>query len=260
VELNGHRLEFATVRDLIRERGALGDRPFATVDGETLTFGAADERANRIAGALRELGVTKGDVVATYMHNSVDHICAWFGAAKLGAIWAPLNTALVSLDLVHTLRNAAPKVLVVDEDLLGNVLAVRDQVGEMTVVVRGDGPSLTFADLLSGAPDEPDADVQPSDPAGIIYTGGSTGLPKGVLVSNLWYFPGILRYQEMFEPGAGDVHLGLGQMCHTIGSAVDVLSPFYFGMGTVLARKFSASRFWTTRGGTARRSRSSSGR
>jgi crotonobetaine/carnitine-CoA ligase len=253
VQLNGHELELATVKDLIRARGALGDRPFATVGDETLTFGEADLLGNRVANSLRTLGVGKGDVVATYMQNSVAHICAWFGAAKLGAIWAPLNIALVNLDLVYTLRNAAPKVLVVDQELLPNLLAVRDQLAELetTVVVHGTGTGVaaswpTFAELQQGAAEEPEADVAPSDPAGIIYTGGSTGLPKGVLVSNLWYFPGILRYQEMFEPTDADVHLGLGQMCHTIGSAVDVLTPFYVGMHTVLSRRFSVSRFWET--------------
>jgi carnitine-CoA ligase len=253
MQLNGHELEVATVKELIRTRGSLGDRRFATIADESLTFADANEQGNRIANSLRALGVAKGDVVATYMQNSVSHICAWFAAAKLGAIWAPLNIALINLDLVYTIRNAAPKVLIVDERLVPNVLAVSAQLSElgMTVVVHGDGDGLpsswaTFDELRRGAANEPDVDVQPSDPAGLIYTGGSTGLPKGVLVSNLWYFPGILRYKEMFQPTERDVHLGLGQMCHTIGSAVDVLTPFYFGMHTVLSPRFSASRFWET--------------
>jgi crotonobetaine/carnitine-CoA ligase len=250
VQLNGHEVEFATVKELVRARAALGDKPFATIAGETLTYADANERANRIASSLRTLGVEKGDVVATYMHNSVDHVCAWFACAKLGAIWAPLNIALINLDLLYTLQNAAPCVVVVDAELLPNVMAIRDRLGgEPTIVVRGEAEGdaaawPSFDDLRSGAAVEPDVAIVPSDPAGLIYTGGSTGLPKGVLVSNLWYFPGFLRYGEMFEPTPDDVHLGLGQLCHTIGSAVDVLAPMYFEMGTVLSRRFSASRFW----------------
>ncbi len=246
--LNGHELDVATLRDLIRERRVLGDRTFAIVEGERLSYADADTDANRIANSLRAMGVAKGDVVATYMYNSIDHIRVWFACAKLGAVWAPLNIALVRRDLVYTIANAAPTVLVADHELFPNVVAVRDELAgqAMTVVVRGpagDGTA-SFEDLRKGAPDEPHEEVAPSDPAGLIYTGGSTGMPKGVLVANLWYFPGFLRYKEMFEPRPDDVHLGLGQMCHTIGSAVDVATPFYLGLTTVLSRRFSASRFW----------------
>jgi len=250
MQLNGHELEFATVKDLLRARAALGEKLFAIVADERLTYAGANDVANRIASSLHTLGVEKGDVVATYMQNSVDHICTWFACAKLGAVWAPLNIALVNLDLAYTIQNAAPRVLVVDDELLPNLLAIHDRLDPgLTIVVRGEADGVaaawpTFEDLGRGAPEEPEVEVRPSDPAGLIYTGGSTGLPKGVLVSNLWYFPGFLRYREMFEPGPEDVHLGLGQMCHTIGSAVDVLTPLYLGMSTVLSRRFSASRFW----------------
>jgi len=250
VSLNGHRPDVVTVADLIAARAALGEKPLAVIEGETLTYAEADLRANRIANALVELGVGKGDVVATLMHNSVEHVCTWFGSAKLGAIWAPLNIALVQLDLKAALADAAPRVVVVDEALLGNLAVVGPQLegAGTTVVVNGKVPpgsgSVPFQDLLAGSPRRPDVEVEPSDPAGLIFTGGSTGRPKGVLVSNLWYFPGVLRYGEMLDPRPDDVHIGVGQLCHTIGSAVDVLGPVYWGLTTVLGRRFSASRFF----------------
>jgi len=191
VSLNGHRPDVVTVADLIAARAALGEKPLAVIEGETLTYAEADLRANRIANALVELGVGKGDVVATLMHNSVEHVCTWFGSAKLGAIWAPLNIALVQLDLKAALADAAPRVVVVDEALLGNLAVVGPQLegAGTTVVVNGKVPpgsgSVPFQDLLAGSPRRPDVEVEPSDPAGLIFTGGSTGRPKGVLVSNL---------------------------------------------------------------------------
>lgn len=251
MRLKDHELEIATLRDVIRERRSLGDRPFAIVDGVTLTFEQADDRANRVANSLARLGVTKGDVVNTYMYNSVDHICAWLACAKLGAIWAPINIALVNLDLTYTIQDAEPAAIVLDVELLDNYAAVRERVGgeKIVTVVRGERSpaadwTLAWADLLAGAPEEPEVEILPEDPAGILYTGGSTGLPKGVVVSNLSYFPPVLRYREMFAPGEGDVHLGVGQMCHAIGSAIDVFCPLYWGLTTVIPRWFSASGFW----------------
>jgi carnitine-CoA ligase len=253
MELNGHELDAATLRELIRARAALGDKPLAIVADDVLTYAQADERANRLANALRELGVARGDVVATYMQNSVEHICMWFACAKLGAIWAPLNIALINMDLRATIDDAAPKLLAIDRELVPNLAAVHAQLADpgLTVVVHGDGAQgalepgwVDFAELFAAPSDEPEADVAPSDPAGLIYTGGSTGRPKGVLVANLWYIGGVLRYGEMLEPRPDDVHIGVGQLCHTIGSAVDVLGPVYHGLTTVLGRRFSASRYW----------------
>jgi crotonobetaine/carnitine-CoA ligase len=82
VLLNGHDLEVATVRDLIRERGRLGDRTLLAIEGQELTYGEADRRANRVANSLIGLGVGKGDIVATDAYSSVEHVCAWFGTAK----------------------------------------------------------------------------------------------------------------------------------------------------------------------------------
>jgi carnitine-CoA ligase len=249
LRLNGHELEVATVPDLLRRRREHGARPLAIVEGDSLSYAQADERANRVANALIGLGVAKGDVVMTYMYNSVEHLAAWFGAAKAGAVWAPANLALVSLDLEYTIADAAPKVLITDAELLPNVLAIRDRLDpSLRIVVHGAhaGPSdlLPLGRLLEGAPDDPNVPVAPADPAGIVYTGGSTGLPKGVVISNLWFFPAALRYDEMFGVREDDVHLGLGQLCHAIGSAVDVVCPMYWGLTTVMSRWFSASRFW----------------
>jgi carnitine-CoA ligase len=249
--INGHKVIGGTVKDVVALRRALGAKSFAIVDGVTLTYEQVDDVSNRIANSLTSRGVGKGDVVATYMHNSVDHICIWLACTKIGAIWAPVNTALVNLDLAYTLRDAAPKALFLDGGLLENYAKIRDAAGiaDENVVIRGaaeaDGQfGSEYREMLVGSAAEPIVEVSPTDPAAILYTGGSTGLPKGVVVSNLSFIAAAARYQEMFDPTDTDVHFGVGQMCHAIGSAVDVFCPLYWGLTTVIPQWFSASMFW----------------
>ena len=251
MNLKGCEIGAATVKSVVRQQRMLGNKPFAIVDGDTLTYEEADDVANSIANGLLQRGVRKGDVVVSYMHNSIDHVSAWFGCAKLGAIFAPINTALVNLDLEYTIRDAAPRAVIIDADLLANYLDVRERLttaGVVEVVRGANDCGLTdlvqFAELKSCSTAEVDVEVLPEDPAGILYTGGSTGLPKGVIVSNMSFFPPAVRYGEMFAPEPADVHFGVGQMCHAIGSAIDVFCPMFAGITTVIPRRFSATRFW----------------
>lgn len=249
---NRRDLNAATVKTLVAQRRVLGSKPLAIVDGVTLTYEQAAELSSRIAYALSLNGVGKGDVVATYMHNSIDHICVWFACAQIGAIWAPLNIALVNLDLAYTLQDAGAKAIFVDAELFENYAQVAESnSGGPLVVVRGDsrGPGngqrrIAFEEMVRSSGPVPTVEVSPADPAAILYTGGSTGLPKGVVVSHVWFMAAALRYQELFQPEPDDVHLGVGQMCHAIGSVVDVFCPLYWGLTTVIPRWFSASAFW----------------
>lgn len=245
MRLKDYDLDVTTISGILSRQAALGDKVAITIDDEDIGYVALNLGANRIANSLAARGIGKGDVVVTYMHNSIDHVLAWFGCAKLGAIWAPVNIALMPVDLGHTLRECRPGAIILDEELIENYRAIRDELGfDLVEVVRGGGvesPFVDFAELHKGSDAEPEVAIHWTDPAGIIFTGGSTGLPKGVLVSNAWYFPGVLRYQELFEPQAHDVHVGVGQLYHTIGSAVDVLGPLYWGIPTRLMRWYSTA-------------------
>ena len=106
------------MRDVFLARTALGDKPLLICDGETLTYTDADERSNRVASTLIEYGVGKGDVVATFMYNSVDHAAVWYACVKLGAIFASLNVSLAPNELVYSLGDTNAKVLIVDNDLI----------------------------------------------------------------------------------------------------------------------------------------------
>ncbi|WP_157220733.1 class I adenylate-forming enzyme family protein [Flavisphingomonas formosensis] len=243
MRLKDYDLDVTTVKGIIARQAALGEKVAIRFEDQAITYVEVNGTANRIANSLKALGIGKGDVVVTYMQNSIDHILAWFGCAKLGAIWAPVNVALMPVDLAHTLRECRPAAIIMDDLLAVNYRSIREELGfKLHEIVRGAADPAPFADftrLLDGEDVEPEVDIHWSDPAGIIFTGGSTGLPKGVLVSNAWYLPGLYRYHELFQPKAEDTHVSVGQLYHTIGSAVDVLAPIYWGMTTIIMRWYS---------------------
>ncbi|MEE8568746.1 MAG: AMP-binding protein, partial [Anaerolineales bacterium] len=109
--------EALTLRDLICLRSSNGSKPLYIIRDEVLTYGDADARSNEVANKLLELGVQKGDVVATLMYNSVFQAVLWFGCAKIGAVYAPLNVSLEKDDLAYSLNDTDAKIFVIDEEL-----------------------------------------------------------------------------------------------------------------------------------------------
>lgn len=246
------RLEFQTVRDLVIARAALGAKPFMIVDDDrVLTYEQAHEQSNRVANALTALGVAPGDVVATLLHNSVEQALVWFACAKLGAIWAPLNVALVGADLEWTANNTAARVLVVGERTLEAFAAVRDRLDNADVValVGSDSAAraagaLPFGDLLTGADSTPAFDAEPSTPTTITYSGGSTGMPKGILLPNRYCLASGIRFQTIAQATPADVNFCFTQLFHSGGQFNGLIGPMYSGMTTVMSSWFSASATW----------------
>ena len=183
-ELVWHRQLLPAV-DRYAARPAVTD----TGTGTTTTYGEHGARVMRLASALRkELGVEPGDRVAVMSLNSAPFL-ELYHAALLGAcVVNPLNLRFAPRELTHVLSDSATKVVFVDVWFAGVIDSIRAATGVESVVLMGDaGPDTPFdhryEDLVAAgeelAPVEPDED----DPAMLMYTGGTTGLPKGVLLT-----------------------------------------------------------------------------
>jgi acyl-CoA synthetase (AMP-forming)/AMP-acid ligase II len=126
-----------TLWDLAVARSALGDKPLLVVDDDVLTYGALHESAGRLAAGLLALGVAPGDRVATLGPNCTDWVVVWFACAAMGAVWVPLNAALVGADLAYALDDSRPALLVVEAGLADRLAGAVD-VLPGHVAVRGD--------------------------------------------------------------------------------------------------------------------------
>lgn len=180
----------------------------------TLTYQELDALANRFAAGLQRLGVKKGDRVALYLPNCPQFIIAYYGALRTGAIVVPCNPLYVARELEHQLNDSGSETIVALSKLYPVVKAIRDRTPLKRVIVASikeyfppilrllftlfkekkeghavdiskDADTFWFQDFLRSAPASPDpVQVNPQDSACLLYTGGTTGVPKAAELSH----------------------------------------------------------------------------
>ncbi|MEM9168293.1 MAG: class I adenylate-forming enzyme family protein [Pseudomonadota bacterium] len=166
-----------------------GDKPFITFNDETLSFRDAFAQGCRFAHALKDqYGIGKGDRVAIAMRNYPEWCVAYMGVISLGAVVVPLNAWWKADELTYALKDCGAKHVVVDAKRLDYLKPVRADLGLTLILAReqGDGADARFEDLLAASetPTPPPVDIQPDDDFCISYTSGSTGHPKGVILTH----------------------------------------------------------------------------
>ena len=162
----------------------------ATIDGDRhCTWGVFADRVAKLAGALRQLGVKAGGRVAILSFNSDYYLEYFYGLAWLGGIAVPLNFRLAPPELAYMINDAGVEVLVVDDtfkSMLPDILPKVDTVKH--IILAGDSElpegAVRHEDILQDADPIPDVESGNDDVIGIFYTGGTTGLPKGVMLSH----------------------------------------------------------------------------
>jgi crotonobetaine/carnitine-CoA ligase len=216
----------------------LGDRVLATFEDATVTYAGLADGAARFAGRLRELGIADGDRVAVMMPNRAEFLHVWFGILKLGAIEVPLHNAARGPGIAHILETTGARAIVVDHDFL---VHVEPYLGELEhVVVVGK----EFDAVMQSASPAETLDLEPRRPASILFTGGTTGPPKGVVLPhghNLNVARGTVETVGYTED---DVLFTMFPLFHANAKYTTVVAAMIAGARTVINQRFSASRFW----------------
>ncbi len=197
----------------------------AIVDGEKrFTWREFNEAVNRLANGLLDLGVGKGDRVGYLFYNQWESLCCYFAIVKIGALVVPLNFRLVGREIKYQIQNSGAKILIFDQAFADLVHSLQHDLPGIThYVCAGDrvpDPVLPFGSLIGKyPPSEPQFpwEVTEADPAGIHYTSGTTGLPKGAVTrhsSGIW---------------AGVNKIIMGEHCNSTGRYLAVLPMFHRG-------------------------------
>ena len=221
-----------------------GARQLALVDGEPISYEQLADRAGRFTSGLQELGIGPGDRVAVMMPTRAEFLYAWFGILGAGAIEVPIHDAARGPGIAYILETTGARALIVDEEHVEHVAGYIDSVEQ--VIVRGDAGELValdFASLMANPVATP-VERKPGDPASILFTGGTTGPPKGVVLPhnhNLNLARGVVELVRYTED---DVLFSVFPLFHANAKYMSVLAALVSGARVVINRRFSASRFW----------------
>ncbi|ULE34144.1 long-chain-fatty-acid--CoA ligase [Mycobacterium sp. IDR2000157661] len=207
----------ATVADIARVYGAQRPDAVALIAGErSLTFGELNARSNRLAQAFRAAGVQSGDRVAFVEKNGIEFFEVACALSKLGAVVVPVNWRLAPPEIRHIIADAGARAVVVGSEFFGHVEAV----GDVAMVAIGDHPRwLRYDDWLAAQPaEDPGVTTGPDDVAFLMYTSGTTGTPKGVMLTNDNYFCKATGIAQKWRFDRDSVNLAVMPMFHMAGS------------------------------------------
>ena len=235
--------------------GINGDRE-AYVDGASgirQTFSELNANANRVANGLVSKGVKAGDRVGLLQMNSVEFMESYFAVAKIGAVVVPLNWRLVADELEFILKDSGTMTLIFGEefiDLVSDLNARGDKtdiINWLQVSAKANGAShfsQDYHDLRNASSAaEPPMGGSDDDMLYIMYTSGTTGLPKGVVHTHTTTFWALLTFSGSTDLRLGDRYLAALPMFH-VGALTPITLNVYQGVTSVVMREFDATRAW----------------
>ena len=218
--------------------------------GETLTFSALAARVDRVAAALAGAGIGRGDRVAIMLPNRVDWPLAWLGLVRIGAVMVPVNTGYRSADAGFVLRHAGVRAVVTRHELVPLLLEVRADIGATFEILcvdgDADGEALDLAALVEAhaAQAPPAVEIASHTLVNVQYTSGTTGKPKGCMLSHSWFMRFAWRVTVLHD-GLDDTDTILtSQPFHYVDPQWNLAVALLSGATLVVLDRFHPSTFW----------------
>ena len=253
------------IGDFIRRNAERSPRKAALqFYGNAMTFSQLEEETNRFANALVNLGVVPGDRVSLFLENCPQFVIAFHGALKAGAVVVPANPMFKEMELEYELMDSNARVIVVLDHLYPMVAPIRKKVGLNHVIVTSyhdylpetpqlplhpsmEAPKKTFPETLellecthecSSTP--PAHRCTPEDVALLQYTSGTTGLPKGAMITHRNLMATVVIPGTWLTALQDDVHLCVLPLFHVTGMQNSMNIPLWAGNTMVLLARFDA--------------------
>ena len=222
------------------------DQEILSFEGTRLTYGELSERVKRLAGGLREHGVEPGDRVAVLQTNCNQYVEAYYATATLGATFVPLNYRAKPPELEYMITAADSKVLFVGDRYVDLVNQLKPQLGcvEKYVSIETRHDDMVHYDdvLAQGSPDVEEAEVDEEDLSILMYTSGTTSLPKGVMLT----YGGFTNYVTGTVEMADGTPRGTSLLCaplYHIAGVMNIMTALWSGRKIAALRQFDAKEW-----------------
>ena len=212
---------------------------------ERSTYRIFNQRVNKLAHALLRLGLRKGDKVAALFYNSIPFVEAYFAAIKAGGVFVPVNFRFVGEEASYILNQSDSRFFFFGDEFSRLVQTIRSTLPRVEFLITtglpSDSTTGSYEDLLKGSPDsEPPVPLSEDDDCQIMYTSGTTGRPKGAVITHrnvLWnMFNSILGREEK----EGEVSLVIGPLYHTAALNNHFTLRVALGGTSILVKEFNA--------------------
>lgn len=220
---------------------------FDNIKKKRYTYRELNERANKFARVLLDKGITKSDRVAVLSTNRIEYVDLFMATAKIGAILVPFNIRLAAQEIVSLMKKINPSVLLYDSQLVSNTFEIKKTnlienyitIGEHSV--NGDPTSHQLMQNASGSEVERPK-INFEDPHLILFTGGTTGLPKGAVLSHRLIFWNSVNTIMSWGLSSDDIQPLLFPLFHTGGWNVLLLPFYHLGAKSILMGDFNPDK------------------
>ncbi|GAA2156553.1 4-coumarate--CoA ligase family protein [Kitasatospora kazusensis] len=223
------------------------------VTGRSVSYAELDADVRRVAAGLAEAGVRKGDVVALHSPNSLAYPVAFYGATRAGATVTPVSSLATAGELAGQLRDSGARWIITVSPFLpvateaAAVLAAEGRPVREVFVCDASDRHRSLADLLASTAPEPGLSFDPAaDIAVLPYSSGTTGLPKGVMLSHRNICGNLLQTDAVYRPAVGERILAVLPFFHIFGLTALLNQPLRAGATVVVLPRFDLEQFLRT--------------
>ena len=224
------------------------NKTFLEISGQPITYRHFDEAIKRTAGMFQAAGIRHGDRVCLFLPNCPEFMYCWFGLSLIGAISVPINTAYKRDEAAFILNNAGASALVTHTSLLDvarEAAGLAPDVRHKLLVGGTESDWTGFSEsVASASPIDAPAAVSPQDICMLVYTSGTTGNPKGVMLTHQMYVASGQGFAHWTEASSDDRFFTCLPFFHANAQYYSTMGTLAAGATLVVEDRFSASRFW----------------
>lgn len=231
------------------------NKEYLIYHNEAITYESFNKNVNRSANLFSGLGIKKGDKVGIMLPNRPEFLYVWFGLAKIGGVMVPINTALKGEGLQYIINHSEARFIVSVQEFYEKLFFIKDNLTEIKGLIYVDQepekdrwPGInyySFNELLLDSPaHSPSIDINEHDVASILYTSGTTGFPKGVMIPHSLYTITAHEWCLWNRLTSEDRLLTFLPLFHGNAQYFSVCGSLAINATFILLDKFSPSTFW----------------